>query len=116
MTDELGCPSQQNVVQGKLVNGSIGRVVDFKTPSEARTRGINIAKTEEQAHPRDPTQEARYRVLEAAAESGTWPEVRFQNGLTLLCIPTMFDAVNAEARIEATRKQVCRAWGPQLAE
>ena len=102
--------TRQNVVQGKLVNGSIGRVIGFSTPREAREREVDVAKTEEeQAQSQDPSQEFRYRVLAEDAERNSWPEVKFQNGLVLLCIPTMFDAVNAEARIEATRKQVCRA-------
>lgn len=97
------------MVQAKLVNGSIGRVIRFSTPRDAREREVDIAKTEDQA--RNPSQEPKYRELAEAAEYNSWPEVMFENGLTLLCIPTMFDAVNAEARIEATRKQVRRAQG-----
>ena len=108
--------TRQNVVQGKLVNGSIGRVIGFSTPREAREREVDVAKTEEeQAQSQDPSQEFRYRVLAEDAERNSWPEVKFQNGLVLLCIPTMFDAVNAEARIEATRKQVCVMLGSRSA-
>lgn len=74
------------MVQGKLVNGSIGHVIGSKTPHEARACGIDVAKTEDQARPRDTSQESRYCALTEAAEHDSWPEVKFQKGLSLLCV------------------------------
>ncbi|TFY70119.1 hypothetical protein EVJ58_g66 [Rhodofomes roseus] len=96
----------KNLVQGRLVNGSVGRVAEFTTPREARSCGTDIAReVPEGPQPSSQRQIKEKRLLQAA-ESGVWPIVEFQNGLRLLCIPAIFEATDANGSIEAIREQV----------
>lgn len=94
----------QNLVQGSLVNGSIGRVTDFLTTSEAKSSGVPIASVNEQnLKPNAP------HIPESMMRSNAkWPLVKFQNGTIMLCVPVQFEVNDAEGNVEAARGQVCR--------
>ena len=96
-------------MQGQLVNGSVGKVADFMRVSDAQLRGIQIGIVfrEGQAPPQPGA--APPIPPHILKSNKLWPYVRFENGLSLLCIPVMFEVVNAQGRIEASREQVRRA-------
>ena len=90
------------MVQGELVNGSLGQVVGFNTVVRARASGTDIAKEDpEKNHDRKPDMS-----MMGSVERRVWPVVRFQTGQTLLCVPATFEAINAANRVEAKRYQV----------
>ncbi|TFY70120.1 hypothetical protein EVJ58_g64 [Rhodofomes roseus] len=100
-----------NIVQGVLVNGSVGKVTDFMTVQAALLRGIEsgvINRTERGEPAPERTRNGGLSpVPPHLLKSGNlWPCVRFENGRSLLCIPCMFEVVNAQGRIEASREQV----------
>jgi hypothetical protein len=90
------------MVQGELVNGSVGQVIKFCTSQEAMQNKMEIA-TEEglRGSERDARQAA------ARYDGSLWPVVRFTNGRELLCVPTDFTVDNAHGEVEARRRQVC---------
>ena len=79
--------SVQNLVQGQLVNGSIGQVVAFQSIGEARGQHTEIAEVAKD------TKRSRKDAEESAEEKATkyvnnvWPIVRFLNGRELLVAP-----------------------------
>ena len=89
------------MVQGELVNGSVGQVIKFCTSQEAMRNKMEIA-TEEglRGSERDAQQAA------ARYDGSLWPVVRFTNGRELLCVPTDFTVDNAYGEMEARRRQV----------
>ena len=93
--------STQNMIQGQLVNGSVGQVVKFCTSQEAMRNKMEIG-TEEglRGSERDAKQAA------ARYDGSLWPVVRFTNGREILCVPTDFTVDNAYGEMEARRRQV----------
>ncbi|KIJ68800.1 hypothetical protein HYDPIDRAFT_25055, partial [Hydnomerulius pinastri MD-312] len=91
----------KNIVQGQLVNGSVGQVVGFSTFQEAMQANIEIGIEEGL---RGPRLDAARRA-EALPDDARWPVVRFTNGRELLCIPTDFTVYNANGEMEARRRQ-----------
>lgn len=83
------------MIQGELVNGSIGQIVRFETAKEALAGNTYIVDTDK----RDDDQE----LLENAI---AWPVVRFINGKEVFIIPQKFTVNNARGEMEACRKQV----------
>lgn len=115
----------RNLLQGKLVNGSLGKVVDFITTHEAVERLIDIADPE--AKPQRskngdflPTINAKvdgentddqYKGLLALDEHAfgrheRFPLVKFTNELHLLCAPLPFNVQGLKGNCEAQRVQV----------
>jgi ATP-dependent DNA helicase PIF1 len=96
----------QNVVQGQLVNGSIGKVVDFLTTGEALQRQIQIATINNgEDLPKEPvclTPITRH----CFSKQQRWPLVRFINGMHLLCAPLAFNVEGYLGNVEAQRMQV----------
>jgi hypothetical protein len=92
------------MVQGELVNGSVGQVIRLSTSQEAMKNHTEIA-TEEGL--RGSQREARQ--VTTTYDGSVWPVVRFTNGRELLCIPTDFTVDNAYGEMEARRRQVSRA-------
>jgi ATP-dependent DNA helicase PIF1 len=122
----IGC---KNVVQGVLVNGSIGKVTEFLTIHEANQRGIQLAKIAkddddkakgtQRKHPektsllfaerrQDTTTAKPLEPLNENTFTHTtaWPVVQFTNGMSLLCAPLDFDVEGMKANVEARRLQV----------
>ena len=105
--------SVQNLVQGRLVNGTKGRIEDFITCTEAHKRKIarasecgprveqpSLAKTTKTTivELRGPPQNKAW--------DGRWPLVRFETDGELLCDLCVFDVKSTEGLPEAVRYQV----------
>ncbi|THH12878.1 hypothetical protein EW146_g7285 [Bondarzewia mesenterica] len=88
----------KNMVPGVLVNGTVGKVVDFITYREALQSQTEIAA------PREKDE----KVVPDFVKSSTiaWPLVVFTNGQPLLCVPADFTVEDAHGEVEATRMQV----------
>ncbi|KAG2160133.1 uncharacterized protein EDB93DRAFT_1074251, partial [Suillus bovinus] len=93
----------KNMVQGELVNGSVGQVVRFSTSEEAMRTATPIA-TEEGLKGGLSTKSE----VPANYDNSQWPVVRFTCGREILCVPTDFTVDNADGGIEARRRQVSR--------
>ncbi|PIL30943.1 hypothetical protein GSI_07112 [Ganoderma sinense ZZ0214-1] len=110
----------KNIIQGLLVNGSIGKVVGFYKPRDAVAMGAQIALPElaqgVQNNPavepmgtqeREQQKEQREQKLKKLLAMNTvWPAVQFANGPLMLCVPLSFESMNADGGIEAVREQV----------
>lgn len=100
----------KNLVQGVLVNGSVGNVTAFRTPLEAHHERMAIAGVQ----PPEPGMSLGAREKEKfdRAKELQWPVVRFANGRELLCIPAEFTVENADGGMEAAREQIplIHAW------
>ena len=112
----------QNVVQGLLVNGSVGRVEEFCTVHEAIERAIAVAQIKmRDGHPygsADPDSKGEYHIRrepigdmrpmsEAVfSKNQRFPLVRFTNGSQLLCAPLMFTVEGIMGNVEVSRMQV----------
>ena len=118
---------RQNVIQGLLVNGSLGRVVGFYKPREAAAMGAQIALPElaqpaknsdadtqgggedgvRAAEMEKAQREQRDQKLKKImATNEVWPAVQFVSGPLMLCVPLLFEVNNADGGIEAVREQV----------
>lgn len=94
----------QNLVQGRLVNGSIGRVKEFMTIQQANAARILIAKVDNgRGEVTNSVPIPRQLGPDGNIE---WPVVVFENGDSCLCPPVPFTVVNVFGRIEASRDQV----------
>ncbi|KIL71840.1 hypothetical protein M378DRAFT_252853 [Amanita muscaria Koide BX008] len=78
----------KNLEQGTLVNGSLGKIVDFTTTAECLE---------------DPDQRSERSPSE---DDAIWPVVQFVNGRTKCIFPQEFTIENASGKPEATRVQV----------
>ncbi|KAI0344112.1 hypothetical protein BDW22DRAFT_1129553 [Trametopsis cervina] len=106
-----------------MVNGTLGRVIDFLTTLEASQRGIKIGiplggddakkwKGEEEAGRKgdshvNPLQDIPQELLRSPRK---WPVVQFSTGeeqLPMCCVPLSFEVMNADGEVEARRDQVC---------
>ncbi|KAF7310586.1 ATP-dependent DNA helicase PIF1 [Mycena chlorophos] len=87
----------KNLVQGTLVNGSLGIVRDFKTVAEAKEANILIVR---------PEGDDKKPEVPRSLEKERWPVVQFTNGIQMLAIPQEFTVENADAEMEAQRNQV----------
>ena len=96
----------QNIVQGVLVNGSVGRITDFLTCYDAKTfRGIEIALSPRDREENPKTGEVR--VADHLWENQTkWPVVEFPNGRTRLLPRHEFTVENVNGGTYALRLQV----------
>ncbi|KAI5828561.1 hypothetical protein K523DRAFT_276526, partial [Schizophyllum commune Tattone D] len=100
----------RNLVQGILVNGSVGHVIAFKTPIDARLDRLDIAGLSMLAL--DLPQGSRDQERFESVKERVWPLVRFGNGRELLCVPQDFTVENGGGEVEARRVQVplIHAW------
>ncbi|KAJ2919333.1 hypothetical protein MD484_g1110, partial [Candolleomyces efflorescens] len=125
----------KNVVQGELVNGSVGTVIAFATVEEAiqhhiRIAGVNPEDKKFQGSVEDTLIEVSKALKLKLSEPGSageeqkplshgqresdpqfsieekWPLVRFTDGRLLLCTPVKFTVVGIKGNLEATRQQV----------
>lgn len=95
------------MVQGQLVNGSVGQVIEFCTSQDAMRKQMDIATEEGLRGSERDVQQAAARY-----DGSQWPVVRFTNGRVLLCVPTEFTVDNAIGDMEARRRQVRRSLTP----
>ncbi|KAL4244570.1 ATP-dependent DNA helicase PIF1 [Abortiporus biennis] len=102
----------KNLVQGRLVNGSVGVIIGFCTCAEAVREGTQVAQFEiDPPFERDNKNKNNFnnkpRVPERFLSSQVaYPKVRFAKGDTILCIPTFFEVNNANLTLAAKREQV----------
>ncbi|KAJ7169512.1 PIF1-like helicase-domain-containing protein [Mycena filopes] len=87
----------KNLVQGQLVNGSLGQIVGFFTSVDAISRHLEVAREGDEQQPIPP---------ERNGEQQLWPLVRFTNGSELLMVPQEFTINNADGQTEARRDQI----------
>ena len=113
-------PKPKNIIQGLLVNGSIGKAGGFYKPRDAVAMGAQIALPELAQGPqnspvaepmgtqeREQQKEQRDQKLKRLLAVNTvWPAVQFANGPLMLCVPLSFEGINADGNIEAIREQV----------
>ncbi|RDB29689.1 ATP-dependent DNA helicase PIF1 [Hypsizygus marmoreus] len=86
----------KNLIQGELVNGSVGQVVRFSTAKEALNEHMHIAGIEK-------NEKGEKSV---PSSDWAWPVVRFISGRETMCIPQEFTVNNASGQMEARRDQV----------
>lgn len=90
------------MIQGELVNGSVGQVVEFRTSRDALEDHTEIARVDDTNDSR-ASKARRNPVLQT---DRVWPVVRFTNGRTMLIVPVEFTINNAQGEMEAKREQV----------
>ena len=97
---------RQNVEQGVLVNGSLGRVTDFLTCREAK----KVHNVEVALSPRDREENPRTGEVWIAErlwmDSTKWPVVEFTSGQKRLIPPHEFTIENVNGMMQALRLQV----------
>lgn len=86
------------MIQGELVNGSVGQVIDFSSSKDAIKNNTEVMNV----------QSAGEKLLadRGLPDNGIWPVVRFTNGRTLLCVAADFTVNSANGEMEALRQQV----------
>ncbi|KAJ7101014.1 hypothetical protein C8R43DRAFT_907313, partial [Mycena crocata] len=89
----------KNLVQGHLVNGSVGQVIGFFSSLEAIQKHFEIGKLEGTVQPNAQQPDKNPDQL--------WPYVKFTDGTQVLLVPQEFTINNADGGMEARREQVC---------
>ncbi|KAJ4476618.1 P-loop containing nucleoside triphosphate hydrolase protein [Lentinula aciculospora] len=112
-----------NVIQGCLVNGSIGKVIGFMTTHQALEEHIKLVEmkrtggTQKTSDNHVPTKRPRIGFENREPEfepmnnaeftkHEKWPLVKFTSGLLLLCSPENFCVEGFLGNVEAKRVQV----------
>ncbi|PAV21915.1 dna repair and recombination pif1 [Pyrrhoderma noxium] len=88
-----------------LVNGSLGRVIGFRTTEQAHKELIKMAIPDD----KDKSNGNGVKNIpreQLKASPREWPLVQFTNGREYLCVPMKFEAVGVLGNVEATRNQV----------
>ncbi|KAI5124476.1 hypothetical protein M0805_008358 [Coniferiporia weirii] len=109
----------KNLAQGSLVNGSIGRVIAFKSAAEAQKDANEIAKVDSSQdsnsklkshssiqNKRGIGEVGNREMDKISGGSRVWPLVRFTNGREVLCVPLEFSVENVNGATEVRRDQV----------
>jgi hypothetical protein len=93
----------KNMPDSDIVNGSLGLIVDFLTPSEASSRGYEVLGT-----PWGPSAQTstRRRPVRQASLKAEWPLVAFADGGTYLVTQVEFKHENELGELKARRRQV----------
>lgn len=104
------------MLQGVLVNGSLGKVVEFINIHEAQERHIQLVeqgRKEDQVSPvvNSPDAKAYEPGLiplddHVFKRDQLWPLVQFTNGKFLLCSPFEFTVEGLKGNLEARRLQI----------
>lgn len=90
--------------QGVLVNGSIGKVVGFETPSEAAASKTEVANFDSGKANGDKNTGISQEILKS---DWKWPVVKFTNGLKLVMVPVDFTVENGDGEtVMAKRLQL----------
>ncbi|KIJ07677.1 hypothetical protein PAXINDRAFT_158356, partial [Paxillus involutus ATCC 200175] len=107
----------QNTLQGVLVNGSLGKVIEFITTHDAQERHIAIAEMERRKEGQVPvtvnspdSEENRPGLIaldhHTFQRDQMWPLVKFTNDMCLLCSPVEFTFEGLKGNLEVRRIQV----------
>ncbi|KAB5591226.1 DNA repair and recombination protein pif1 [Ceratobasidium theobromae] len=95
-----------------LVNGSLGKVVDFKTPRQVREMG------ETQGYSQDDTSQPEthimitdseneeYHLNRSKYEGENWPVVQYTDGTRVIMYPVEFTSERPDGETQASRQQV----------
>ena len=93
-----------------MVNGSIGKVVAFRSTKEALKEGLDIAQPQKDVKTAKDSQGSQNQTNEILPDilhkPGIWPVVKFASGRTCLCVPAPFEIINGDDTIKARREQV----------
>ena len=89
----------QNLMQGYLVNGSIGRVTRFATPKEAIESNIRLAQVEF-----DKNRNGNSNAEEILELDFKWPVVKFTNNEELVMRPIDFTVNNGDGKTMMARR------------
>jgi ATP-dependent DNA helicase PIF1 len=89
--------------QGSLVNGSIGKVIGFKTSAEGAASKTEIALVESGRTNKDKNTGISQDILKHDMK---WPIVQFMNGDTLMMVPVDFTLENGDKKMMAGRVQL----------
>ncbi|KAI6100733.1 hypothetical protein EV401DRAFT_857948 [Pisolithus croceorrhizus] len=93
----------RNQPEGGLVNGSLGKVIEFITVREARDRFLNIADMSKRE---TPVKQLTTDTMHEFCKDDAFPLVKFTNEQLLLCAPTDFTVENIKGGVEARRIQI----------
>ncbi|KAI3622451.1 mitochondrial dna helicase [Moniliophthora roreri] len=101
----------KNIVQGSMVNGSIGRIIGFMTISEALKKQIAIATRKDKEESEDLTSRRPPPMVPLDKilfddKKQLFPLVQFTSGAMLLCAPTNFTIEGYLGNVECERMQV----------
>ena len=106
----------QNIKQGVLVNGSLGRVISFEPSNEsmgtveavppASFQQNSVTTAMGDGLPSSPMIDAHANQQTVLPTGRYWPRVLFQNGLEHVCSPEDFTVNNPDGSIAARRRQV----------
>lgn len=91
-------------MQGVLVNGSVGQVIRFETPGEARNSNTEIAKIERGRDVNRTKSGDNGIAQEILNKEWKWPVVKFTNGETLVVTPTDFTINNGDGETMKARR------------
>ncbi|CAE6345984.1 unnamed protein product, partial [Rhizoctonia solani] len=93
----------QNISDSNLVNGSVGRVINFTTPEQALEKGYPIAGAaitiSDDGTPQRPSIQRQFRAQ-------LWPLVKFVNSGEILMPPVDFTLDNGVGGVRARRRQL----------
>lgn len=105
----------QNLVQGELVNGSMGRVVGFYTTRDALQRGGSLGIADKGTVHKlasdilkdieKKSDNVSKEVTRLISDPRVWPMVEFRSR-TILCVPAQFEVNSAEGIVQACRYQI----------
>jgi hypothetical protein len=113
---QLIMSSIQNLKDAGLVNGSVGRIIDFKIPLDVRdSRKLSLNQPFNQMpnHPQlascmepNPHEEPLNLPSSFVYEGTRWPVVQYTNGRQVMMGPMDFTWERDDGKVQATRYQV----------
>lgn len=91
-----------------MVNGSIGKVVDFLTAREAVNGNTDIGFLDPDNEMRNDAARRRNREIpqHIMDSAHLWPVVQWTSGRKMMMVPVEFKTENVHGDVEATRGQV----------
>lgn len=92
----------KNLSQGRMVNGSMGQITEFKSLQEARESTFSVATLDF----KEPRENVVDKLIDEFGSTSMWPFVRFLNGGSMLLAPVRFEVMNVLGGVEASRHQV----------
>lgn len=93
----------RNQPEGGLVNGSLGKVIEFITVREARDQFLSIADMSKRE---TSVNQLTTNTIHGFGKDNVFPLVKFTNEKLLLCAPTDFTVENIKGGVEARRIQI----------
>lgn len=96
------------------MNGSVGIVVDFMRPTEARASQVTDSESDTESQSltalvshREPTSDGKREARpDPLYENSNWPIVRFTNGVRAMMAPLLFTHEGPDGEVLVSREQV----------